>query len=58
MARAVAEFEKEIRTLEPDDQEHLLQALLEKLDGPAIPMSSEHGLQKRSSAARNLTQVL
>jgi Putative addiction module component len=37
MARAVAEIEKEIRALEPDDQEHLLRALLEELDGPADP---------------------
>jgi putative addiction module component (TIGR02574 family) len=37
LARAVAEIEKEIRALEPDDQEHLLRALLEELDGPADP---------------------
>lgn len=37
MARAVSEIEKEIRALEPDDQEHLLRALLEELDGPADP---------------------
>ena len=36
-AGAVAEIEKEIRALEPDDQEHLLRALLEELDGPADP---------------------
>jgi putative addiction module component (TIGR02574 family) len=34
MARAISEIEKEIRDLEPDDQEHLLRALLEELDGP------------------------
>ena len=37
MARAVSEIEKEIRALEPDEQEHLLRALLEELDGPADP---------------------
>jgi putative addiction module component (TIGR02574 family) len=37
VARAVSEIEKEIRALEPDDQEHLLRALLEELDGPADP---------------------
>jgi putative addiction module component (TIGR02574 family) len=37
MARAVAEIETEIRALKPDDQEHLLRALLEELDGPADP---------------------
>jgi putative addiction module component (TIGR02574 family) len=34
MARAVSEIEKEIRALAPDDQERLLRALLEELDGP------------------------
>jgi hypothetical protein len=37
MARAVSEIETEIRALEPNDQEHLLRALLEELDGPADP---------------------
>jgi hypothetical protein len=37
MARAVSEIEREIRALEPDDQEHLLRALLEELDGPPDP---------------------
>jgi len=32
-----AEIEKEIRALEPDDQEHLRRALLEELDEPADP---------------------
>jgi putative addiction module component (TIGR02574 family) len=34
MARAVSEIEQEIRGLDPADQEHLLRALLEELDGP------------------------
>jgi len=33
MARAVSDIEKEIRELEPAEQEHLLRALLEELDG-------------------------
>jgi hypothetical protein len=37
MARAISEIEREIRALEPDDQEHLLRALLEELDGPPDP---------------------
>lgn len=37
MARAVTEIEAEIRTLAPDEQEHLLRALLEELEGPADP---------------------
>jgi Putative addiction module component len=32
--RAVSEIEQEIRALDPADQEHLLRALLEELDGP------------------------
>jgi hypothetical protein len=35
--KCCAEIEKEIRALEPDDQEHLRRALLEELDGPADP---------------------
>jgi hypothetical protein len=37
MARAVAEIQKEIRALDPDDQEHLLRALLEEVDGRVDP---------------------
>lgn len=37
MARAVAEIEKEIRTLKPQEQEHLLRALLEELEGTSDP---------------------
>jgi putative addiction module component (TIGR02574 family) len=37
MARAVAEIEREIRALKPADQEHLLRALVEELDGPPEP---------------------
>jgi putative addiction module component (TIGR02574 family) len=34
MARALAEIEKEIRALASADQEQLLRALIEELDGP------------------------
>jgi hypothetical protein len=37
MARAVAEIEREIRGLKPDEQERLLRALVEELDGPLDP---------------------
>jgi putative addiction module component (TIGR02574 family) len=35
MARAIAEIEKEVRGLDRSQQERLLRALLEELDGPA-----------------------
>lgn len=35
MARAVSDIESEIRKLAPSEQEQLLRALLEELDGPA-----------------------
>jgi Putative addiction module component len=34
MARVLADIEREIRSLAVGDQEHLLRALLEELDGP------------------------
>lgn len=37
MARAVSEIEKEIRGLARSEQERLLRALLEELDGPIDP---------------------
>ncbi len=37
MARAVSEIEAEIRALAPSEQERLLRALLDELDGPADP---------------------
>ena len=37
MARAILDIEREIRTLQRPDQERLLRALLEELDGPADP---------------------
>jgi putative addiction module component (TIGR02574 family) len=37
MARAISEIEREIRSLDLPEQERLLRALLEELDGPADP---------------------
>ena len=37
MARAVSEIDTETRALDPSDQEQLLRALLEELDGAADP---------------------
>jgi len=37
MARPISEIEKEIRNLARPEQERLLRALLEELDGPADP---------------------
>ncbi len=35
MARAISDIETEVRNLNRPEQEHLLRALLEELDGPA-----------------------
>jgi putative addiction module component (TIGR02574 family) len=37
MARAISEIEREIRNLARPEQEQLLRALLEELDGPSEP---------------------
>jgi putative addiction module component (TIGR02574 family) len=37
MARAISEIEREIRSLARPEQEQLLRALLEELDGPSDP---------------------
>jgi putative addiction module component (TIGR02574 family) len=37
MARAISEIEREIRNLARPEQEQLLRALLEELDGPCDP---------------------
>ena len=52
MARAVSEIEKEIRNLARPEQEQLLRALLEELDGPADPDAEQAWLdevQRRSA---------
>ncbi len=54
MARAVTEIEREIRELEPDDQEQLLRALLEELDGPADPDVEQAWLEEAHRRSREL----
>lgn len=52
MARAVSEIEKEIRGLARSEQERLLRALLEELDGPIDPDAERAWLdevQRRSA---------
>ena len=53
MARAISDIEKEIRSLGRPEQERLLRALLEELDGPADPDADRSWLeeaQRRSAA--------
>ena len=54
MARAVSEIEKEIRGLERDDQEQLLRALLEELDGPPDPNVERVWLEEVQRRSREL----
>jgi putative addiction module component (TIGR02574 family) len=52
MARAISEIEKEIRNLARPEQERLLRALLEELDGPSDPDADRAWLdevQRRSA---------
>ena len=52
MARAIAEIESEIRHLARPEQERLLRALLEELDGPVDPDAEQAWLaeiQRRSA---------
>lgn len=52
MARAIAEIESEIRHLARPEQERLLRALLEELDGPIDPDADRAWLaevQRRSA---------
>jgi putative addiction module component (TIGR02574 family) len=53
MARAISEIEEEIRSLGRPEQERLLRALLEELDGPIDPDADRTWLeevQRRSAA--------
>jgi hypothetical protein len=54
MARAVSEIEKEIRGLERDDQEQLLRALLEELDGPPDRNVERAWLEEAQRRSREL----
>jgi putative addiction module component (TIGR02574 family) len=54
MARAVAEIEREIRALKPDEQERLLRALVEELDGPPDPGVEQAWLEEAQRRSREL----
>ena len=54
MARAVSDIEREIRELEPDEQEHLLRALLEELDGPPDPDVEQVWLEEAQRRSHEL----
>jgi len=54
MARTVSEIAREIRGLERDDQEQLLRALLEELDGPPDPNVERAWLEEAQRRSREL----
>ena len=54
MARAVSDIETETRALEPNDQEQLLRALLEELDGAADPDVDRAWLDEARRRSREL----
>jgi Putative addiction module component len=54
MARAVAEIEMEIRGLKPDEQERLLRALVEELDGPPDAGVEQAWLDEAQRRSREL----
>jgi putative addiction module component (TIGR02574 family) len=54
MARAVAEIEREIRGLKPDEQERLLRALVEELDGSPDPGVEQAWLDEAQRRSREL----
>jgi Putative addiction module component len=54
MARAVSEIETETRALDPNDQEQLLWALLEELDGAADPDVDRAWLDEARRRSREL----
>ena len=54
MARAISEIEREIRGLERDDQEQLLRALVEELDGPPDADVERAWLEEAQRRSREL----
>ncbi len=54
MARAVSEIEREIRGLERGDQEQLLRALLEELNGPPDPNVERAWLEEAQRRSHEL----
>jgi putative addiction module component (TIGR02574 family) len=56
MARALTEIEKEIRALASVDQEQLLRALVEELDGPPDPDIEQAWLAEVQRRSRELDE--
>jgi putative addiction module component (TIGR02574 family) len=54
MVRKLSEIENEIRSLARGDQERLLRALLEELDGPADPGVERAWLEEVQRRSREL----
>jgi putative addiction module component (TIGR02574 family) len=56
MARRVTELEKEIRALSLGEQEQLLRALVEELDGPLDPNVEQAWLEEVLRRSRELDE--
>jgi putative addiction module component (TIGR02574 family) len=56
MARRVTELEKEIRALSLGEQEQLLRALVEELDGPLDPNAEQAWLEEVLRRSRELDE--
>ena len=56
MARPIEEIEREIRALAPAEQEQLLRALLEELEGPADPDVEREWIEEAQRRSRELDQ--
>jgi hypothetical protein len=54
MARPIEEIEREIRALAPAEQEQLLRALLEELEGPADPDVEREWIEEAQRRSREL----
>lgn len=54
MARAAAEMAREIRTLDPSEQEELLRILLDDLDGPTDSDVEASWLEEAQRRSREL----
>jgi putative addiction module component (TIGR02574 family) len=56
MARRLTEIENEIRALSPGEQEQLLRALVEELDGPPDTNVEQAWLEEVSRRSRELDE--
>jgi len=54
MARAISDIEAEVRGLDRPEQERLLRALLEELDGPADPDTDRLWLEEAQRRSAEL----